>query len=192
MRLFFLLIAIISVGTASAQELNRRKSLIWPQNRDHGMKVFYADTTHGSQKTAWFVDGRFAGNPRWIFDPGITDSLSVIGKPVKIDGIEYVRQIHVKTKEGTELKLVSLADLKSKYIKSGSGPVLFMVDGELIKDDYDKYKIDESYIARIFIDHMKSTKENIDLGIIKILTKSKRNNRDIIIRGTEVAKSRYN
>lgn len=191
MKLAFLLAAIISATSVSAQDLNWRKSLIPPQNRDHGMKVFYADTTISSQKTAWFVDGRFAGNPRWIFDPGITDSLNVIGKPVKIDGIEYARQVHVKTKDGSELKLISLADLKNKYIKSGSRPVLFMVDGNLIKDDYDKYKIDESYIAEIFIDHMKNTKENIDLEIIKVLTKSKRNNKNLLFRGAEIAKSRY-
>ncbi len=129
-----------------------------------------------------------------IFDPHKIESFDVTANTVKIEGIQYTRQFHIKTKAGSDLKPVSLADLKNKYGKSGSRPVLFMVDGELIASDYDEYSIDENYILRISIDNFKNTKEDIDMRIIKVLTKSKENlkkSKEIRIRGSATVMNRY-
>ncbi len=188
MKPAFLLAAIISATTVSGQTLVPQ--LNWHRSpgqqkrvaeKTIDQKVFYADTTH-KRKTAWFVDGHFLGNSlTWIVSPQMVESMEVMKEEVEIDGIQYSGQIQIRTKDGT--KFVSLADIRDKYAKSGSKPVLFMVDGKVVNSDYDNYRIDESYISEIFIDHVKNPGGNIDLGVIKVLTKS------IIIRGSEIAKA---
>jgi hypothetical protein len=64
-----------------------------------------------------------------------------------------------------------------------------MIDGDIVNADYDNYVIDENNLLTIIIDKFQNTKERIDLGLIKLLTKSEENikkRNQIMIRGTEV------
>ena len=66
-----------------------------------------------------------------------------------------------------------------------------MIDGNIINGnyEYDKYMIDENNLLRIIVDKIENTKEKIDLGVIKLLTKSDENMKklnEIKIRGTEI------
>ena len=65
-----------------------------------------------------------------------------------------------------------------------------MIDGSIINADYDKYMVDESYLLTLIVDKIENSKENISLGLIKLVTKSAENikkSKEIRIRGTEVA-----
>ncbi len=206
MKPAFLLAAIISANTVSGQTLvpqlnwfrsSGQQKQVAEKTIDRGIKVLYADTTEKDPgKAAWFVDGHFQGNSlqTLIFSPQMIESMEVMKEAIEIDGIQYSGQIQIRTKDSTGLKFVSLADIKDRYAKSGPKPVLFMVDGKLVNSDYDKYKIDESYISEIFIDQVKNPGENIALCVIKVFTKSKLGNyfkspKSILIRGSEIAKN---
>ena len=108
---------------------------------------------------------------------------------IQIDSVQYYGQVHIKTKSSCILKLISLTDLKDKYTNLKNKPVVFMIDGNIVNADYDKYIVDESYLLTIIVDKIENTKEKIDLGLIKLLTKSDENikkSKEIKIRGTDV------
>ena len=66
--------------------------------------------------------------------------------------------------------------------------MIFTIDGTIINSDYDKYLVDENYLLQIIVDKIFIAKEIIDLGLIKLLTKSQENirkSKEIRIRGTE-------
>lgn len=50
-----------------------------------------------------------------------------------------------------------------------------MIDGNLINADYDRYLIDENYVLQIVVDDIQNDKQKIDLGLIKLLTRSEEN-----------------
>ena len=63
-----------------------------------------------------------------------------------------------------------------------------MIDGKIIDADYDKYMVDEGNLLRIIVDKIENSKEHINLGLIKLLTKSDENIKNlqqIRIRGNE-------
>lgn len=65
-----------------------------------------------------------------------------------------------------------------------------MIDGNIVNADYNKYIIDENYVLQIVVDNIKNAKENIDLGLIKLRTKSVENikkSQETRIRGGNVA-----
>ncbi len=53
-------------------------------------------------------------------------------------------------------------------------PVVFTLDGEIINSDEGSYFVDENNLLTIVIDKLQN-KGNIEIGLIKLLTKSKKN-----------------
>jgi hypothetical protein len=69
--------------------------------------------------------------------------------------------------------------LKAKYTNLGDDkPAIFMIDGTIIKRNSDEYNVDEDYIFRIIVDKLENKNDNVDLWIVKILTKSEKNIRE--------------
>ncbi|MGN6211854.1 hypothetical protein [Parafilimonas sp.] len=155
---------------------------------DSSIKIVYANKDTATHTPAYFLNGRFVNISS--FNTKIIDNINVINEAINIDGIEYSGQVYITTKKGYEPQLISLTDLKNKYTNLKNKPAVFTIDGNLINADYDKYLVDENDILRIDIDKFKNAKENIDLGLIKLLTKSDSNikkSQEIRIRGKEVA-----
>ena len=68
-----------------------------------------------------------------------------------------------------------------------------MIDGIIINADYDNFVVDENNLLKIIVDKLQNAKESIDLGLIKLLTKSDENLKkanEVILRGTEVTMSK--
>ena len=64
-----------------------------------------------------------------------------------------------------------------------------MLDGNFVNADYDNYSVDETNLLTIIIDNLQTVQEKIDLGLIKILSKTEENikaRKQIIIRGAEL------
>jgi len=63
----------------------------------------------------------------------------------------------------------------------------------LVQGNYDNFVVDENNLLKIIVDKLHNAKESIDLGLIKLLTKSDENLKkanEIILRGTEVTMSK--
>lgn len=158
---------------------------------EESLKVIYTDHEHNAQQPAYFLNGRLiSGAVMETLNPELISSVDVVKEDLKIDGVQYFGQIHIKTKSDYQPRLISLAGLKNKYTNLKDKPAVFMLNGRVINADYDKYLVDESYLLTVVVDKIENAKENISLGLIKLLTKSPENikrSKEIRIRGTEVA-----
>lgn len=163
----------------------------YAQTNTDNIKVIYANKLKQGQQPAYFVNGKFLSNlSTTALAPDAIDSIHVVKEKIQVDGITYNGQIHIKTKSDYQPKLISLSALKEKYTDLKSKSAVFMIDGNIVHADYDKYMVDENYLLQIVIDNIKNDKENIDLGLINILTKSEENikkSKQIILRGAEMA-----
>jgi len=155
---------------------------------DTTIKVIYSNKISKSPAPAFFINGKFVLNP--LLSPKHIDSISVVKSEILIDSIKYSGQVYIKMKDAYAPKLISLNALKNKFTDLKDKPVVFMIDDNIVNADYDKYVVDENYILQIVVDNIKNVKEKIDLGLIKIFTKSEENinkAKSIRLRGGEVA-----
>ena len=161
-----------------------------PQTKE-SLKVIYTDNEHDARQPAYFLNGRLVSRTVMeTFNPAMINSVDVVKENLKIDGVEYSGQIHITAKSDYQPALISLTSLKDKYTNLKDKPAMFMLDGRVINGDYDKYLVDENYLLTVVVDKFENAKDNISLGLIKLLTKSPENikkSKEIRIRGTEVA-----
>lgn len=154
--------------------------------KDTSLKVVYTNNESNAHKPAIFVNGKFVS--AIVVRPNQIESMNIVKDNIQIDNIQYYGQIHIRTKSSYTPKLISLTDLKEKYTHLKNKPVVFMIDGSIIHADYDTYMVDENYILTIIVDKIENKQEKIDLGLIKLLTRSDeniKNSKEIRIRGTE-------
>jgi hypothetical protein len=160
------------------------------QNGDTALRVIYADKNKPNRQPAIFVNEKYVMNQNFFatFDPNHIESIEVIKRDTLIENISYDGQIYIKTKIHYAPKFISLTDLKDKYTDFKGKPVVFMLDGNFVNANYDNYLVDESNLLTIIIDKLETDNEKIELGLVKLLTKTEENikNRNrIILRGTE-------
>jgi len=158
---------------------------------DTALRVIYADKKKPERQPAFFINGIFVMTEPLLYslDPKRIENLEVVKGDTLINHIQYNGKIYIKTKSNYSPKAISLTELKNKYTDFKGKPVIFMIDGDIVNADYDNYMIDENNLLTIIIDKLQNTKESIDLGLIKLLTKSEENikkRKQIMIRGTEV------
>jgi hypothetical protein len=158
---------------------------------DTSFKVIYINQRGHVDRPAYFLNGKFiSGLLLKTLNPKQIDSISIIADSIQIDSTRYPGQVHIKTNRNYIPQLISLTDLKARCTNLKGKSAIFMIDGDIINVDYDKYMVDESYLLTIIIDKVENKKEKIDLGIINLLTKSELNikkSRDTRIRGSGLA-----
>jgi hypothetical protein len=151
------------------------------------LKVVYADKGNDNGKPAFYINEKFTSS--LVLDPSVIESVRVEKGEAQVDGKKYNGKIFIQTKSNYTPKLSSLMALKDKYTNLANKPAVFMVDGEIVNADYDKFIVDENYVLQIIVDSVKNEKENIDLAVIKLLTKTEENikkSKEIRIRGIDV------
>jgi hypothetical protein len=160
-------------------------------SKDSTIKVLYVNDVIHTPEAAYFLNGKLVDrNILNAIKPDAIDSISVIKDNIQIDNNTYAGQVYIKTKSTYQPKLITLNALKGKYTNLESKSVVFMLDGNIVKGDYDKYLVDEGNVLQIVVDNIKDVKVNTDLYFIKILTKSEENikrSKNIIIRGEAVS-----
>lgn len=163
-----------------------------PAQNDEAIKVIEAislDSIHGKESPAIYLDGKLVhGSVMATLNPHGIDSITVDKGYRDIDGQKYYGAVYISLKKDYFPNLISLTDLKKQYTKLGSQTALFMVDGKAIHDDYDQYKIDKGYILSVTLERVKNPKANLDLTLVKLLTKTPENIKgasQIMIRGNE-------
>jgi hypothetical protein len=157
--------------------------------KDTVPKVVYIKRQFSEKKPAYYINGQLVNehvlktiNPKYI------DSINIVKKEIVIENTKYFGQIFIKIKKDYSLKLISLNDLKKKYLDIDKIPTIFMLDNEIIQNDYDKYFIDENYILKIIVERIDNKEESLRYNLIRLLTRTKDNiiiDREIRIRGKE-------
>lgn len=151
--------------------------------------VIFVTTNNTDHQSAYFINGKHSTESilRTI-DPQFVDSIKVLKEEIEIEGKIYYGQLYIQMKKDYNPKLISLTDLKLKYKTQGNTSTIFMIDNDIIKGDYSKCIVDEKYILRILVDKIENKEENLQVDIIRLLTKTEENikkSKEIIIRGRE-------
>ena len=121
-------------------------------------------------------------------NPKLIDSINVVKNKKENGDINHSGEIHIKMKKEYSPNLISLNKLKLKYTKDDKKPTVFMLDNDLIKEKYADYLVDEKYILKIIIDNIKDEQQNIDIQVIRLLTRKEENikqDNEIRIRGNQ-------
>jgi len=119
-------------------------------------------------------------------NPNSIANIKVEKEEVEIDNKKYYGKIFIETKSNNKPKLISLNNLKLKYTNIKENSTIFLIDNEVINADYEKFLIDQNYILKIELEKIDNKAENLNLNIIKLLTKSEENirkSKEIRIRG---------
>ena len=104
----------------------------------------------------------------------------------------YHGQIHITTKNPTKYDFISLDQIKSEFTKIKSNDVIYMINGDFIKEDQKAILLDRNYILEVEVtnsnDFYNLRERNTKFDIINILGKTKENldaKNNIILRGHE-------
>ena len=151
------------------------------------LSVEYVKTENIGQLPAYYINGKLS-SPSLLrtIDPKLIDSIDVEKREIK--GKRDNGQIHLKMKKEYHPQLISLNDLKAKYTNLTKSATIFMIDNDIIKDDYDQYLVDEKFILKIIVDTVESEKEKLNVAIVRLMTKTKENiekSKEIILRGSD-------
>lgn len=156
--------------------------------KDQSFKVIYLKEDSAEKKPAYFLNGKHV-NESFLasIQPEVIDDIKVEKGNIEIDKVQYFGKILVKTKKNFKPNLMSLIELKQRYINCNEQSIVFQIDDEIINAGYDKYLVEVNFILKITVDKL----ENLNLSVIKIYTKSIENikkENEIRIRGTVVEK----
>lgn len=125
-------------------------------------------------------------------EPNEFESVNVIKKDTIINGVLFNGQIHIISKNPKKYDFITLNQIKSEFTKIISNDVTYMVNGALIKDDIETFKLDRNYILKVEVTNSEAfynlRKSDNKFDIINILGKTKENlenKNKILIRGHE-------
>ncbi|MEZ5105843.1 MAG: hypothetical protein R2757_15185 [Draconibacterium sp.] len=140
------------------------------------LKVVDLDTNKPERQPAYFIDGKYFNQSilKTLNLPFI-DSMTVVKELITIGNKTYYGQIHIKMKREYKSEIISLTDLKSKYIKPSREPVIFIIDTDIVKSDYNEFFVDEKYILKIETQEIRNETENLNVNVIRLVTKTKEN-----------------
>ena len=156
---------------------------------DTTLSVEYVNTENVGRQPVYYINGKLS-NPTLLrtIDPMLIESIDVEKREIEIKGKGYYGQIYLKMKKEYNPQLISLNDLKAKYTNLTKSATIFMIDNDIIKDDYDQYLVDEKFILKITVDTVESEKEKLNVAIVRLLTKTKENiekSKEIRLRGSD-------
>lgn len=157
-------------------------------SNDTTLKVLYIKkSTH--KIPAYYLNG-IRVNEAFVhsINPNMIDGIQIQKKNIQIGSVMYYGQVYITTKKHYAPKLISLTKLKDKYNILKGEPAMFILDGEVVTEDFDNFVVDENLLWRIVIDKVEN--ENIHIKFIKLLTNTDENKKKankINIRGAEVA-----
>jgi hypothetical protein len=163
-----------------------------PENENYNntpLKVIFLDTIQPDRQSAFYIDGKhFNETIIKTINPNLVDSIFVVKEEISIEGKNFIGQIHITMKGEYKPEIISLADLRFKYIKQSNAPSIFIINNEIVKSSYDEFLVDENYILKIEVQHVENEKENLNVYVIRLITKTEENiekANEISIKGIE-------
>ena len=148
-----------------------------------------------TEEPAIFVDStQVATKMMQYMDPNEIESVNVDKKDVSINGKLYHGQIYITSKNPTKYNFITLDQIKSEFTKIKSSEIIYMINGEFIKEDLKALVLDRNYILKVEVtnsnDFYNLRESNIKFDIINIILKTKENldaKNNIILRGHQAS-----
>lgn len=151
--------------------------------------VSYINQTENDRMPALYLNGKFVSDASMnSINLNQIENMNVESQEIELGGKKYFGRIYIQMKKDYHPKLISLTDLKLKYTNLNNAPCLFMIDNGFVREDYNKYVVDEKFILQISVEKINLAEENLQVNVIRLLTRTEANikkSNKIIIRGTE-------
>ena len=133
-----------------------------------------------TEKSAMFLDSTLVLTKMIEYiDPNDIEAVNVIKKDTTINGVLYHGQIYITSKEPKKYNFMSLEQIKFEFTKIKKNDIIYMVNGVLIKDNIEAFKLDRNYILNVEVTNSEAfynfRKSDIKFDIINILGKTKEN-----------------
>lgn len=193
-KIIILSILILSLKTFGQVNPEKNNGLNITKNenstvKDSIIKIVYKNDTEINKKPAYFINDKLVNESILkTLDPNQILSINVEKNEIEIDNIKYYGKLKIETKNNYFPKLISLNDLKAKYIEVREGQTIFKIDNEIINDDYDNFIVDEEFILKIIVENFVNVNEKLKINIVNVITKTEENikkSKEIIIRGKD-------
>lgn len=163
-------------------------------SEDSELEVVYKDSLnelHSNKKPAVFIDGIFIKNKSILrtIDMKKIESFEIEKENYENNGIDFFGKILIKTYSNYNPKLITLKAFSEKNTKLDTNPIIFQIDEDIVNENYDEYIIDENYILKIIIHKIKTTEKDIEINLIKLITRTPENiekANEIRIRGKKI------
>ncbi len=193
-KILILSILILSLKTFGQinPEKNNGLNITKTENstlKDSIIKIVYKNETEINKKPAYFINDKLVNESILkTLNTNQISSVNVEKNEIEIDNIKYYGKLKIETKNNYIPKLISLNDLKTKYIKAKESQTIFKIDNEIINDDYNNFIVDEKFILKIIVENFVNVNEKLKINIVNVITKTEENikkSKEIIIRGKD-------
>ena len=153
------------------------------------IKVVYKNEIENNKKPAYFINGKiFNESILKTLNPNEIATVNVEKMDSEIDNVNYFGEIKIETKSNYNPKLISLNNLKAKYLKFKENQTIFKIDNEIVNEDYDNFMVDEKFILKIIVEKYENKEEKLNVSFVNLITKTEENikkSKEIIIRGKD-------
>lgn len=142
--------------------------------------VLFFGQNSNTETPAIFLDSTLIATKMIEYiEPNEIESVNVIKRDTTINGVLYRGQIHITSKNPKRYDFISLDQIKSELTKIKSNDVIYMVNGEFIKENIETFKLDRNYILKVEVTNSETfynlRKSDTKFDIINILGKTKEN-----------------
>lgn len=179
MKLFLVLIISLYGMCALGQvnsKINKLPNSGEPGNlNDTTLKIIYEKKEYHKNMPAYYVNGEFINDPHLYFNPTQIEKIDVTKGESEISGVKYYGKVYLTLKKTYSVHSISLSNLLLKYTIINNSNNIFTINGNFITIDHENYFVNEDDIMRIIVDKIDDKKRNLNLNLIKILTKTKEN-----------------
>ncbi|TDD77589.1 hypothetical protein [Flavobacterium caseinilyticum] len=146
-----------------------------------------------TEEPAVFIDSNLiARNAIEYINQNEIESVNVVKKDTIINAVLFRGQLFITSKNPNKYDFIGLEQIKSEFTKIKSNDIIYMVNGALIKDNIDTFKLDRNYILEVEVTNTEAfynlRKSDTKFDIINILGKTKENldnKNKIMLRGHE-------
>ena len=193
-KILILSILILSLKTFGQinPEKNNGLNITKTENstlKDSIIKIVYKNETEINKKPAYFINDKLVNESILkTLNTNQISSVNVEKNEIEIDNIKYYGKLKIETKNNYIPKLISLNDLKTKYIKAKESQTIFKIDNEIINDDYNNFIDNKKFILKIIVENFVNVNEKLKINIVNVITKTEENikkSKEIIIRGKD-------
>jgi len=190
MVVFFSCFTLISLGQVQDHKVQVQERIVAQRNppftlNDTTIDVVYQNIKPEDKTIACFIDKTLIdyNSVLWI-NPNAIKDVNIVKRDTVINSMKYSNQMYVKTHDSIRVNLMSLSEIKRKYIRASSNECIFILNnrlgnmGEFITNNPET-RIDKNYIFRINVDQLNfpgmNPQKPLNVDVIRILFRTKEN-----------------
>lgn len=136
--------------------------------------VIYNESHNSGSETAYFISEVRSSHKNFqTLNADFIENIAIEAGESEWKGKMYSGKIKIQIKEEFRDQIMTLTDLKHKHTSLTDESTIFLVDNELVREDYNGYFVDEKNILSIEVDEVSVDGRKIE--ILRLFTRSEEN-----------------